>query len=109
MDCRENLLTDPSNQDREISVTTKNISVDVWSSVLTIRALPINNWISVGCTVVSSNPHSYEHKYIDSQRNSMYWLSFHVTSCITGILPVVKLQSLLSWSSPTETVIITNK
>ena len=48
-------LTDPSNQDREISVTTNNISVNVWSSVLTIRALPINNWISVGCYVIDQN------------------------------------------------------
>ena len=47
-----NLLTDPSNQDRVISVTTNNISVDVWSSVLTIRALPINDGISVACTVI---------------------------------------------------------
>ena len=51
-----NLLTDPSNQDREISVTTNNISVDMWSSVLTIRALPINDGISIACTVISFNP-----------------------------------------------------
>ena len=48
-------LTDPSNQDREISVTTNNISVDVWSSVLTIRALPINDGISVQCIVLDQN------------------------------------------------------
>ena len=57
-----NLLTDPSNQDREISVTTNNISVDVWSSVLTIRALPINNRISVSCTVISFSSQNFEKK-----------------------------------------------
>ena len=48
-------LTDTIIQDREMSVTTNNISVDVWSSVLTIRALPINNGISVGCTLIFQN------------------------------------------------------
>ena len=56
------LLTDPSNQDREISVTTNNISVDVWSSVLTIRALPINNGISIACNVININPHDFKKK-----------------------------------------------
>ena len=54
--------TDPSNQDREISVTTNNISVDVWSSVLTIRALPINDGITVQCTVISQNPFDFKTK-----------------------------------------------
>ena len=48
-------LTDSIKQNREISVTTNNISVDVWSSVLTIRALPINDGISIGCIVVGEN------------------------------------------------------
>ena len=42
-----NLLNDSIKQLKEISVTTNNISVDVWSSVLTIRALPINNVVYV--------------------------------------------------------------
>ena len=57
-----NSLTDPSNQDREISVTTNNTSVDVWSSVLTIRALPINDGIIVLCTVISHNPFDLKEK-----------------------------------------------
>ena len=52
-------LTNPSNQDKEISVTTaNNISVDVWSSVLTIRALPIKDGILItviGCAVITKN------------------------------------------------------
>ena len=51
-----NSLSYPSIQDREISVTTNNISVYVWSSVLTIRALPINDGISVGCGLTSISP-----------------------------------------------------
>ena len=50
-------LTHPSNQDREISVTTNNTSVDMWSSILTIRALPINDGISLGCIVVDTEGH----------------------------------------------------
>ena len=48
-------LTDAIKQFREISVTTNNISVDVWLSVLTIRTLPINNGISIGCKVYDLN------------------------------------------------------
>ena len=48
----DNSLTNAIEQYREISVTTtNNISVDVWSSVLTIRALPINDGTRVGCIV----------------------------------------------------------
>ena len=53
---------DPSNQDRNISVTTNNISVDVWSSVLTIKALPINDGVTVQCTVISQNPYDFKAK-----------------------------------------------
>ena len=49
-------LGNPSNQHREISVTTtSNVSLGILSSVLTIRALPINDGISVGCLVASNN------------------------------------------------------
>ena len=57
-----NELNDSSNQDRKISVTTNNISVDVWLSVLTIRALPINNGLSVGCNLISFNPFVFKEK-----------------------------------------------
>ena len=50
-----NSLNNSIKKYREISVTTNNISVDVWSSVLTIRALPINDGISVGCIVFGQN------------------------------------------------------
>ena len=48
-------LTDTIKQYREISTATKNTSVDVWSSVLTIRALPINDGIDVGCAVYNQS------------------------------------------------------
>ena len=51
----DNSLTGPIKETREISVTTNNISVDVWSSVLTIRALPINDGISVGCIIITQS------------------------------------------------------
>ena len=57
-----NPLTDPSNQYREISVITNGILVSVWSSVLTIRALPINDGITVQCTVISQNPFDFKTK-----------------------------------------------
>ena len=48
-------LTNAIKKYREISVTTNHISVDVWSSVLTIRALPINDGIVVGCNVIDQS------------------------------------------------------
>ena len=104
-------LNDPSNQDREISVTTNNISVDVWSSVLTIRALPINNGISIGCVVLGQNfsiiskGATLTVKGISSLYNHNL-LSFHYS---TGITPVENIQftfdvtsssSWLTWSHP---------
>ena len=89
-----NLLTDPSNQDREISVTTNNISVDVWSSVLTIRALPINDGMIFQCTMITFNP------YIKSQIGAIL--------IIEGVSPVRYLAfystlmntHVLTWSPP---------
>ena len=57
-----NSLTNAIKHYREISVTTHSISVGVWSSVLTIRTLPINNGISIGCIVISSYPSDHEQK-----------------------------------------------
>ena len=34
----------------------------MWSPVLTIRALPINDGISVGCNMVSFNPYDFAQK-----------------------------------------------
>ena len=69
-----NPLTDPNNRDREISVTTNNTSVDVWSSVLSIRALPINDGIIVGCGVISYNPFGYIQKGATLNVNGIYLL-----------------------------------
>ena len=57
-----NSLTNAIKEYREISVTTNNTLVGVWSSVLTIRALPINNGISIACTVISFNPPGFIEK-----------------------------------------------
>ena len=89
-----NALTDRSNQGREISVTTNNRSVDVWSSILTIRALPINDGVYIGCKVVSYVPYIFNTK--------------GATLTIGGVSPVEKLTFisntnstfLLTWSSP---------
>ena len=89
-----NSPTDPSNQDREIAVTTNNISVDMWSSVLTIRALPINDGMSIGCTVITFNP--YDKKQMGA------------TLTIEGVSPVnnlafystLMISPMLMWSSP---------
>ena len=48
-------LTDPYNQGRETSVTKNTTPVGMLSSVLTIKALPINDGILVGCAVVDEN------------------------------------------------------
>ena len=57
---QDTLLTDPIKQSREISVNTTNISVGTLSSVLTIRALPINDGIAVGCNVASGSGQNYK-------------------------------------------------
>ena len=57
-----NELNASSNQDRKISVTTNNISLDMWLSVLFIKALPINDGISVGCNVISFDPFVFKEK-----------------------------------------------
>ena len=105
-----NSLSDPSNQDREISVIiNNNISVGVWSSELTIRALPINDGITVGCAVISYNTLVYIQKgaSLNVKGIHLFWLPFHVTSCLTGVSSVPKLVFFflgalfsLSWSSP---------
>ena len=90
-----NSPNDPSTQDREISVTTNNISVDMWLSVLTIRALPINDGISVGCTVIDFIP------YVKDQIGAIL--------TIKGVSPVNNLafynstfmnNTLIIWSPP---------
>ena len=102
-------MTDPSNQDREISVTTNNISVDVWSSVLTIRALPINDGIVVGCVVTDQNL-DFAFKGVTLTVEGKLAQDFITLICLmTGITPVENLQftfnvttlsGWLIWSHP---------
>ena len=55
-----NSTNDPNYHDVEISESIDNVSVCAWSSVLTIKALPINNEkILVACILVGKN---YEFK-----------------------------------------------
>ena len=105
---QDNLLTDPSNQDREISVTTNNISVDVWSSVLTIRALPINNGISVGCRifvrVIGQKP-DFALKGSIFTIKGKFWHSHYSPHLTLGITQVENFQFdfnvvITSWSPP---------
>ena len=90
-----NLLTDPSNQDREISVTTNNISVDVWSSVLTIRALPINDGISIECNLISFNPYGLKQKGATLTIKGMNSVVILIVSLITLVLLKSKFILLL--------------
>ena len=57
-----NLLNDSSNQDREITVPKNNAFFGTLTPVLTIRALPINDGISVACTVVNFTLYDFEKK-----------------------------------------------
>ena len=84
-----NSLNDSIKQYREISVTTNNISVDVWSSVLTIRALPINDGITVGCNVVSFNLYHFTQKGTTLTVEGIIQSCYHYTKYyLTGALPV---------------------
>ena len=104
-------MTDPSNQDREISVTTNNISVDVWSSVLTIRALPINDGIVIGCVITDENL-DFAFKGVTLTVEGKLAQDFITLICLmTGITPVENLQftfnvttlsGWLIWSHPFE-------
>ena len=85
-----NLLTDPSNQDREISVTTNNISVDVWSSVLTIRALPINDGISIECNLINFNPYGLKQKGATLTIKGMSCVVIFSVSLIKLVLSKIK-------------------
>ena len=108
------LLNDTIKQNREISVTTNNISVNMWSSVLTIIALPTNNnrnRISIGCLVlghVSGQP-VFDLKGINFTIKGNFWhshYSLHLTLGITQVenfyfnFNVVNFSSNLSWSPP---------
>ena len=105
---RGDKLNDTIKQNREISVTTNNISVDMWSSVLTIRALPINDGITVGCNVFTRMLHfilkGVEFTIKGNWLHSHY--SLHLTLGVTQVenlqftFNVVTFSSQLSWSTP---------
>ena len=85
-------LTDPSNQYREISVTTNNISVDVWSSVLTIRALPINDGIGVGCIILGQTPNFVSKGATLTVNGSYEHTNQKLIHSLTGITPVQNIK-----------------
>ena len=51
-------ITDTIKQQREISINSTSNGVTL-TSILTIRALPINNGISVGCRIITLTPFSF--------------------------------------------------
>ena len=103
-----NSLSNLIKQYREISVTTNNISVGMWSSVLTIRALPINDGISVGCIVFGQNFNFVAKGATLTVKGLKLITHYYFIQC-TGISQVEILQlnfsfisssNWLTWSSP---------
>ena len=111
-----NSLTDPSNQDREISVTTNNISVDVLSSVLTMRALPINDGISIGCTLIRFIPYDKKEigailtiKGVSPVNNLAFYSTLMNSFLITWSPPSFYSDDITQGSITTYHVIVKNK
>ena len=48
-----NVLTDSVAQQKEITVTTTNTSNTNFSSVLTVKAIPDNDGLGIGCQIVT--------------------------------------------------------
>ncbi|XP_019857016.1 PREDICTED: uncharacterized protein LOC109585391 [Amphimedon queenslandica] len=92
-------LTDSIKQQREVTVTTTNIGNTDFSSVLTVKAIPINDGLGIGCEVISynlSNPFNPFNRVVSGSA-----LTIRGISSVENLnINFTSNASLITWSPP---------